>query len=367
MSVMAIFHLSVKAVGRATGRSATAAAAYRFAARINDERTGVVHDYTHKAGVVHRELVLPDDAPAWARERERLWNAAEIAETRRNSTVAREFEVALPRELAADERRRLACALASEIVARHRCAVDVAVHAPARRGDERNHHAHLLLTTRRLEPSGFTAKTRELDDLKTGAVRQWRERWATLVNERLAERGQAARIDHRSLIAQGIEREPGYHRGPAVTAMERRGARTYVTERIGQDLTGRLARAAELGHLERESKALALSIIDAAADLTGGRAERKQVQPRTLEEIRREAQAAWLHSRAAKLESAKRATPHEPGLDRSDDPANTARRARKQWLGRRDGAGPATSVPEPQDEKAKSRARTHRRDDDYTL
>ena len=147
---MAIFHLSVKTIGRAQGRSATAAAAYRAATRIEDERTGLLHDYSRKGGVLHREIVVPDDAPAWARDRAQLWNAAELAETRKNSTVAREFEVALPGELQRDAQQRLACALAQEITARHKCAVDVAIHAPSRGGDNRNHHAHLLLTTRRL-------------------------------------------------------------------------------------------------------------------------------------------------------------------------------------------------------------------------
>jgi MobA/MobL family len=113
--------------------------------------------------VLHRELVLPQDSPAWARQRERLWNAAETPETRKNSTVAREFEIALPSELKASERARLAVDFARAISIKHRCAVDVSVHRPGRGGDTRNHHAHLLCTTRRLGANGFTEKTRELD------------------------------------------------------------------------------------------------------------------------------------------------------------------------------------------------------------
>src|SRR3546814_2265883 len=95
--------------------------------------------------------MLPTDAPEWAADRERLWNAAELAETRKNATVAREYEIALPVELSADERRELALDLAREISERHGVAVDVAIHAPGREGDHRNHHAHLLTTTRRSE------------------------------------------------------------------------------------------------------------------------------------------------------------------------------------------------------------------------
>ena len=302
---MAIFHLSVKTIGRAQGRSATAAAAYRAATRIADERTGLMHDYSRKGGVVHREIIAPEDAPSWARDRAQLWNAAELAETRRNSTVAREFEVALPGELQRDEQRRLACALAQEITARHNCAVDVAIHAPSRRGDERNQHAHLLLTTRRLTADGFSEKTRELDDLKSGEVLRWRERWAAIVNEHLAEHGHAARVDHRSLEAQGVDREPTIHKGPAVTAIERREKRSFIAERIREDVTERLRIAAQRGRLERESNELARSILDTTTALKAAIAARDaqhvaspnesaREPKRSMVDIRRDAQTQWL-------------------------------------------------------------------------
>ena len=98
---MAIYHLSVKPISRSAGRSATAAAAYRageLGAPIVDERTGDVHDYTRKRGVLSADIVLPDGAPSWAQDRPRLWNAAELAEKRKDACVAREYEVALPAE-----------------------------------------------------------------------------------------------------------------------------------------------------------------------------------------------------------------------------------------------------------------------------
>ena len=225
---MSIYHLSVKTISRSAGRSATAAAAYRSGSEIVDAMTGEVHDYRHKAGVLHSELVLPDGAPAWASDRSQLWNAAEQAEKRKNSTVAREFELALPDELSHSERVRLARDFAGELVAKHGCAASVDVHAPGKEGDSRNHHAHLLLSTRRLGPDGFGEKTRELDDKKTGSqlVTEWRARFAELTNERLAQAGSSARVDHRSLEAQGIDRAPTVHMGPAATALERRGIRT---------------------------------------------------------------------------------------------------------------------------------------------
>jgi hypothetical protein len=201
---MASYHLAVKTVSRSAGRSATAAAAYRSGAAIACEREGVVHDYTRRSGVDHAEIVLPDGAPEWAADRTALWNAAERSETRKNSTVAREFEIALPVELDADQRRDLALDFAREIAARHQVAVDVAIHAPGGEGDNRNHHAHLLLTTRQLGPEGLGAKTRELDQKQSGEVDHWRERWAEIQNLALERAGSAERVDHRSHAERGL-------------------------------------------------------------------------------------------------------------------------------------------------------------------
>ena len=196
---MAIFHLSVKTISRSAGRSATAAIAYRSGEKVMDERTGLVHDYTRRRGVEHTEIFLPENAPAWASQREQLWNAAELAEKRKNSTVAREFEVALPAELNREQRLELVREFARDLVQRHGMAVDVAIHEPGKEGDHRNHHAHILCSTRRLTPEGFKDKTRELDDQKSGEVSHWRERWAEMSNRHLENAGRQERIDHRSL------------------------------------------------------------------------------------------------------------------------------------------------------------------------
>jgi ATP-dependent exoDNAse (exonuclease V) alpha subunit len=274
---VAIYHLSVKTVSRSAGRSATAAAAYRAGVKITDERTGEIHDYTRKGGVESAELVLPAGAPEWAADRAALWNAAEQAETRKNSTVAREFEIALPEELSPAERQRLARDLAREIVERHGCAADVAIHAPGKEGDNRNHHAHILLSTRRLGPEGFTEKTRELDDQKTGPqiVTQWRERFASLQNERLREAGIEARVDHRTLEAQGIDREPTRHLGPAATGYERRtGEPSRKRMDFEAEVADRLARAKEAGELERQGRQIDRGMLDLSGDLEAAKRER---------------------------------------------------------------------------------------------
>jgi ATP-dependent exoDNAse (exonuclease V) alpha subunit len=275
---VAIYHLTVKCLSRSKGQSATAAAAYRSAQKIRDDRTGELHDYSRKSGVLHREMVTPAGAPAWAHDRERLWNAAEAAETRKNSTIAREFEIALPAELKAHERTRLAVDFARAIATKHRCVVDVSVHRPGRGGDTRNHHAHLFCSTRRLEPQGFTEKTRELDDFKTGEVVYWREQWAALTNDRLKERGSPERVDHRTLAAQGIDRAPTLHKGPMLTALERRGIEARVARRLDQerreDVQARLSRAAEFGRLERERAEVEKSILLLSTDIAAARRER---------------------------------------------------------------------------------------------
>lgn len=237
---MAIFHLSVKTISRSTGRSATAAIAYRAGERLIDDRTGLVFDYTRRRGVEHTEIFLPENTPAWASNRERLWNAAELAETRKNSTVAREFEIAIPAELNREQRVELVREFARDLVQRHGMAVDVAIHEPGKDGDHRNHHAHILCSTRRLTSDGFKEKTRELDDQKSGEVANWRQRWADVSNRHLENAGRQERIDHRSLSAQRadaiergdkyqaakLDRLPTIHLGPNVLKMEQRGIRT---------------------------------------------------------------------------------------------------------------------------------------------
>jgi ATP-dependent exoDNAse (exonuclease V) alpha subunit len=274
---MAIYHLSVKAISRSAGRSATAAAAYRAGCEIRDERTGEVHDYTRKGGVESTDLVLPDGAPTWAANRNALWNAAEQAERRKDACVAREFVVALPAELPAAERHRLARDFAQDMANREGCAVDIAIHAPSRGGDDRNHHAHLLRTTRKVEWQGLGAK---LDTERAGRNRiadlaAVRSRWADLTNARLRAHGISAQIDHRSLEAQGIDRTPTKHLGPSATGYERRtGESSRRRLDMQQEASTRLQQAKEAGELERASAEAGRSILDLSGNLQAAVRER---------------------------------------------------------------------------------------------
>lgn len=223
---VAIYHCSIKAVSRGGGRSATAAAAYRAAERIEDQREMVVHDYQRRSGVEHTELV-----GAGERTRSELWNQAEAAERRVNAVVAREIVVALPDELSPAGRINAVREFAAELHTRYGVAVDLAVHAPNSRGDQRNYHAHLLFTTRVVSDEGFGAKTRVLDDRRTGPeqVRKIRAVWEQITNRQLEREGRAERIDARSYADQGLDRAATVHLGPAVTNMERAG----VPSRLG--------------------------------------------------------------------------------------------------------------------------------------
>lgn len=221
---MASYHLCCKVISRGQGRSATAAAAYRAAERIYDRRTGLEHDYERKRGVVRSEVLLPRDAPEIYRDRGELWNAVEAAETRSNSRLSREFELALPRELCRDEQFDLARGWAErELVSRGMCA-DVCMHD---RGDG-NPHAHIMCTTREAGPDGFGAKNRGWDDkaLLVDLRKSW-EREQNRALERSYERdrtpeAERSYVDCRSYAERGIDREPTRHEGPAVRAIEAR-------------------------------------------------------------------------------------------------------------------------------------------------
>jgi hypothetical protein len=219
------YHCSVKPVSRSAGRSVVAAAAYRLGSRMEDHEYGELRDYTRRSGVVASFTLAPEHAPAWARDPEQLWNAAEAAENRRNSQLARECELALPAALSASDRETIVRTFAQDLVDRYGVAVTAAIHEPSRHGDERNHHAHILMTTRSMEEDGLGKKTRVLDDRKTGPeeVLWMREHAADLINAALADAGIDERVDHRSFKDRGIEREPTTHLGPTANEMERRG------------------------------------------------------------------------------------------------------------------------------------------------
>jgi ATP-dependent exoDNAse (exonuclease V) alpha subunit len=203
---MAIYHFSAKVISRASGSSAVASAAYRSAERLHDDRLDRSHDFTNKAGVVHSEILLPEGAPERLGDRSTLWNEVEVTELRKDAQLAREVEFAIPREL--DQQQGIELArdfVEAEFVDRGMIA-DLNVHWDIGADGLAKPHAHVMLTMREVDEDGFGAKVRDWN--KSELVCEWRERWADHVNERLASLDIDARIDHRSLQAQGIDLEP---------------------------------------------------------------------------------------------------------------------------------------------------------------
>ncbi len=262
---MAIYHLTMKPVSRGQGKSAVAAAAYRSGQKITNERDGLTHDFTRKRGIVHEEIILPEDSKAeWAKDRSQLWNAAEFAEKRKDARVAREFEISLPHEMDDAQRLALARDFSHHIADKYGVAVDLTIHRPDKDMDERNHHAHILVTTRKVGEQGLGEKSDfELENKKLAALglptsheqlRVLREEWELKANRALAIAGHDIRIDHRSHRDMGLEIEPTQHMGVHATQMERRGLHV-VRSRLDRDAERENAR------LIRERPEQALTVI----------------------------------------------------------------------------------------------------------
>jgi hypothetical protein len=267
---MAIFHLTAKVISRGKGQSAIAAAAYRSGERLRDEQADQQKFYTSRAErIVFTDIMAPKDAPEWAHDRNELWNHAERAEKRKDAQLAREFEVSLPHELTEQQREWLVKDFAREAFVRKGYAADIAIHAPDKEADERNHHAHIMVTMRRLGPDGFYGeKDRSLN--KRDQLDTWREQWAGLANRHLERHGHEERIDHRSYEARGIDREPTIHLGYAANEMAARGAQSDRMDALQAVLARNEVRAieAELVPLE----ALQLRHMEAEQALARSRA-----------------------------------------------------------------------------------------------
>jgi len=363
---MAIFRLQINSVGRGTGRTATAAAAYRAGERIRDERTGALYNHSRRRDVLHKEIFLPsglDGAGAgmeWARDRSKLWNAVEKAERQSNSRVAREYQIALPPELSAEQRVALARLFSREIADRYHVAVDLAVHAPRPGGDPRNFHAHLLATTREVGPEGMGPKT-GLD--MAGGVRSelglppsrqefrtLRARWAELTNEALREANSEARVDHRSLAAQGIDREPRPHLPWSAIVAERRGERSEIAERIREEHRRRLAARRERDARPADKAGERAAAADGAPAKPG--AHQDPAPAPDMDTRRRQAVQNWLKYRETLAQAGRdHGSEHAPPLSMDE----IRRRAVAAWRSLQ--ARGAESQPSPASGRERDSAR----------
>lgn len=210
---MAIYHFSAKVISRANGSSAVASAAYRSASELHDDRLGRSHDFSNKAGVIHSEVLLPKDAPERLFDRATLWNEVEAGEKRKDAQLAREVEFSIPREMNEKQGIQLARDFVEKEFVKRGMVADLNVHWDKAKDGSPKPHAHVMLAMREVGPEGFGKKNRDWNSNEL--LKEWREAWATHVNERMAELGIEGRIDHRSYADQGIALEPQHKIGPA--------------------------------------------------------------------------------------------------------------------------------------------------------
>ena len=245
---MAIYHLCIKIISRGKGKSAVAASAYRSGEKIKNEYDGIVHDFTRKGGIAHTEILLPQNAPQEFVNRSVLWNSVEKIEKSKNSQLAREIEVALPKELDREKQINLVREYVKENFVKVGMCADIALHDK----NDGNPHCHILLTMRPLnEDTTWGAKSKKeyiLDEngekvkLKSGNYKtrkinttdwneqgkaeEWRKAWADITNKYLEENSIHDKVDHRSYQRQGIEQIPTIHLGVSATQMEKKGIAT---------------------------------------------------------------------------------------------------------------------------------------------
>ena len=225
---MAIYHFHARLVKRGQGQSAVAAAAYRSGSKLFEIATGITHDYTHKAGVEHSEILAPIGAPAWVFDRSALWNAVEESEKRKDAQVAREIEVGLPIELKDNEQ----VALLRDFVKREFVAKGMVADIGIHRDNPNNPHSHILLTTRDLTPEGFGPKSRSWN--ATSELINWRRGWAEVTNQHLIEAGLGVRIDHRSYREQNLGLTPGVKIGVSKERQKTPDLPGFLADRVAE-------------------------------------------------------------------------------------------------------------------------------------
>ena len=266
---MAIYRFEAKVISRSggrgavasaayrTGKCATSSAAYRAGEKLTDERTGETYDYTKKGGVAGAEIMTPEGAPEWMQDRGKLWNGVEKVEKRKDAQLARDFIISLPHELTPAQRMELTRDFVREQFAARGYVADIAWHSPDR-GESLNHHAHVMVPMRKVEGDRFAAhKERPPEGQHPAAawkeeLARLREAWANTANKHLEAAGLDIRIDHRSLEARGLDREPEPKQGPLATQIERDGRAS---------LAGNERRAVKARNAERDQARTELASV----------------------------------------------------------------------------------------------------------
>lgn len=288
---MAIFHLSANIISRGKGRSAVAAVAYRSGSIITNEYDGVVHDYRRKRGIIDKQIFLPDHAPREYYDRTTLWNAVEKIEKAKNSQLAREIEIAIPKEISLVGTYQMVKEFVTENFVSKGMVADCCYHD---KGDG-NRHVHILLTVRPINLDGtwgdkqrkeyildrngnkiYDAKKRQYKCKSIPAndwnnrdnVELWRTKWEEKCNQYLKLYGSNERVDHRSYERQGLDILPTRHLGPAASQMEKRGVKT------------------ELGNINRQIKEKNVFIKSLAQKITNLTEEAKRIAYEVKEKLK---------------------------------------------------------------------------------
>ncbi len=221
---LAIYHFSLSIVQRSKGQSIVAIAADRARVKLYDNSLGILHApqrHKSKNPPILSEILLPPDAPERWCHREVLWNEVEAAEVRRDASLAREVEFAIPSELSQRDAMSLARAYAVDAFISQGMIGDINVHWAVRPDGLPKPYAQILVAMRRSSPEGFGLKERSWND--RSHVLRWRALWSEMANTHLAALGHEARIDHRSHAARGSPLEPQNKIGPNAARRARRG------------------------------------------------------------------------------------------------------------------------------------------------
>ena len=321
MNRIAIFHCPIQIIKRSIGRSAVGAAAYRSGEKLVNEWDGRTHDFTHKPGIVHTEIMLPAHAPPEFQDRSTLWNSVEEIEKSATAQLAREIEVALPVELSPAQQLALVRSFVKDNFVDAGMCADFAIHDKG----TGNPHAHILLTIRPLRPDGkWGPKCRKVYDLDSqgnripdgkggwknhredttdwndrGNAEKWRAAWAAYANKALEAAGRPERIDHRSYKRQGIEKIPTIHMGVAASQMERRGIQTEKgninraindDNRLLQEIKARITRIYNWSKEQAEapqpqgSRSLVARLYEAQAQVNQNKAHSRSGKIKALQE-----------------------------------------------------------------------------------
>ncbi|MBT0571874.1 MobA/MobL family protein [Curvibacter sp. CHRR-16] len=306
---MAIYHFSAQIISRSTGRSAVAAASYRAGEKMIDKRTGEVFDYSKRdLSVKFKEIFTPDGSPEWMKDRSKLWNAVEEIEKRKDAQLAREIVLALPVELTRNQRVELLRNFVQEAFVQKGMVADAAIHEDFYQ-ETKNPHAHIMLTTRVVEPNGFGQKERLWNDKQL--LEEWRISWQIHANNALEKAGRDERIDHRTLAAQGIERMPTIHEGWGAEKTERKAINEAIRaynenkaleaqrEELLAELSGVVLQAKKERFIQQQ-KTIEKTLLDMPTERRRAYVQKtvEELEKRRLEKVRRvQSKASKRHER----------------------------------------------------------------------